>query len=94
MADEKKFLKKSPNCVDEYADAFGYSSSGEAPDRIGSIAFFKDVTLWPSDGGNDITIIRHNMATIRMPEPLMLKLAQFIVEQHERSISGQKSDEQ
>ncbi|WP_033645846.1 hypothetical protein [Serratia marcescens] len=83
--DEKDYIKKTNNCVDEYADAFGYSSFGYGLERTGSIAFFKHVAVWPSDGGTNVENIKLNMATIRMPESLMLDLARFIIEQHEKS---------
>ncbi|WP_060430780.1 hypothetical protein [Serratia marcescens] len=83
--DEKDYIKKTNNCVDEYADAFGYSSFGYGSDRTGSIAFFKHVSVWPLDGGTQVENIKLNMATIRMPESLMLDLARFIIEQHEKS---------
>lgn len=91
--DDKAFVKKMSNCVDEYADAFGYSSFGDENERIGSIAFFKHISLWPSDGSNEVVNVKHNLATIRMPEDLMLKLASFIIAQHEKSLKGNSSDE-
>lgn len=91
--DDKAFVKKTSNCIDEYADAFGYSSLGDGADRIGSIAFFKHVSQWPADGGTEVVNVKHNLATIRMPEELMLKLASFIIDQHDRSMRGNSSDE-
>lgn len=90
--DRENFVIKTNNCVDEYADSFGYSSAGEGSERMGSIAFFKHVTLWPVDGGNKVTNSKQNMATIRMSEDLMLKLAEFITDQYEQSKRGQLPD--
>lgn len=83
MTEEIKMIKKSTNCVDEYSDSFGYASFGD--DEFGymaSISFFKHVNEWPEDGSNNTLPIKYNMATIRMPENLALKLADFIYSQH------------
>lgn len=78
----KDLIKKTNNCVEAYSDSFGYSSFGEGEQRFGSISFFQHVTEWPADGGTDTENVKYNIATLRMPEDLMLKLAEFIVDQH------------
>lgn len=82
---DKELVKKTSNCVDAYSDSFGYSSFGEKGERYGSISFFQHVTEWASDGSTDTENIKYNIATLRMPEDLMLKLATFILDQYEKS---------
>ncbi|ELC6025243.1 hypothetical protein RJM76_000820, partial [Escherichia coli] len=57
----------------------------EDDDRLGSISFFQHVTEWGADGSNDTENVKYNIATIRMTEDLMLKLADFIRDQHDRA---------
>lgn len=83
---EKELVKKSSTCVDAYSDSFGYSSFGDRGERFGSISFFQHVTEWAENGGNDTENVKYNIATLRMPEDLMLKLAAFILEQHENAL--------
>lgn len=92
MAEEIKLVKKSAVHVDEYADAFGYTFYPGSPNKIGSISFFKIVTEWPEhpmsedDIKNIPTVLtRYNIATIKMSETHLLKLAQFILDQHKES---------
>ncbi|HHL3239328.1 TPA: hypothetical protein ACQ45K_003543 [Klebsiella variicola] len=80
----KELLKKSSSCLDAYSDSFGYSSFGEGGDRYGSISFFQHVTEWAADGSTDTENVKYNIATLRMPEELMVKLATFILEHHEK----------
>jgi hypothetical protein len=93
MSDDKiNLTKKASNCVDETADSFGYSSFGEGVNRIGSLSFFKQVVEWPDDSEiNDFdkvetSLIKYNIATIKMSESAMLRLAEFIIEQHTNSL--------
>lgn len=86
----KELIKKTNNCVDAYSDSFGYSSFGEGEQRFGSISFFQHVTEWGADGGNDTEQVKYNIATLRMPEELMLKLADFIRDQHDRAKTNEQ----
>ncbi|WP_313140176.1 hypothetical protein [Leclercia sp.] len=81
----KELIKKTNNCVDAYSDSFGYSSFGEGGQRFGSISFFQHVTEWRADGSTETENVKYNVATLRMPEELMLKLADFIIGQHENA---------
>ncbi|EDJ6152600.1 hypothetical protein GFF04_09000, partial [Salmonella enterica] len=58
---------------------------GDGSQRLGSISFFHNVTEWPVDENCDVENIKYNIATIRMPEELMLKLADFIRDQHDKA---------
>jgi hypothetical protein len=81
----KELIKKTNTCLDAYSDSFGYSSFGDENQRFGSISFFQHVTEWPADGDTDTENVKYNIATLRMPEDLMLKLAEFIVDQHKKA---------
>lgn len=83
----KELIKKSINCVDGYADSFGYASFGDGDQRLGSISFFQHVSEWPADGSTETENVKYNIATLRMPEDLMLKLAEFIIDQHNNTKS-------
>lgn len=78
----KELIKKASTCLDGYADSFGYASFGDGDQRIGSISFFQHVSEWPADGSTETEIVKYNIATLRMQEDLMLKLAEFIIDQH------------
>lgn len=90
---EKELIKKAPNCVDAYADAFGYSSFGDDLNRFGSISFFQHVSEWPADGSNNVEGVKYNIATLRMPEGMLLELARFIISQHENVKLKNSADE-
>lgn len=90
----KELIKKTHNCLDAYADSFGYASFGDGQERYGSISFFQHVSEWAADGSTDTENIKYNMATMRMPEDLMLKLAQFIIGQHENAKGMSAKNEQ
>ncbi|PWC10516.1 hypothetical protein [Brenneria corticis] len=96
MADDNQnLIKKAAVYVDENADAFGYASFGEGSGRLGSISFFKYVTEWPNTDQevNVPTVVtKYNMATIRMSEELMLKLAKFIIDQHENALAKEATE--
>ncbi|PAV02163.1 hypothetical protein CBG25_12400 [Arsenophonus sp. ENCA] len=81
--DNKIIFKESVSCTSQYADHFGYSSFGDIENRIGSISFFKHVTEWVDNEKTQLA--RETIANIRMPETLLLQLAKYILEQHERS---------
>ncbi|MBI0520774.1 hypothetical protein F6Q07_22110 [Pectobacterium parmentieri] len=92
---EENLIKKANHYVDEYADSFGYASFGNGEYRAGSISFFKSVTEWPNTEQEDnipTVVNKYNMATIRMSEDLMLKLARFIIEQHDKSKNNATSN--
>ncbi|MDZ9692649.1 hypothetical protein SND98_22765 [Escherichia coli] len=61
----KELVKKSNNCVDAYADSFGYSSFGDGSQRLGSISFFHNVTEWPVDESGDVENIKTNLSEAR-----------------------------
>ncbi|MDK9957315.1 hypothetical protein [Enterobacter hormaechei] len=79
----KLIYRDSSDALNEYADEFAYSSYGEADSRVGSIAFFKQVSDWVS--ANEIQPTRYQIANIRMSEKNLLELAHFILSQHELS---------
>lgn len=84
MSEEVKLIKKTNNCVDEYADSFGYSSFGsDESGYFSSLSFFKYVTEWSADESDTTHSIKYNLATIRIPEQLALQLADFIYQQHD-----------
>ncbi|ATF52950.1 hypothetical protein [Morganella morganii] len=89
MSENKINFKDNINCVNEYADHFGYSSYGNGDNRVGSIAFFKHATEWVNNTETELN--RYPIANIRMSEKALLELAQFIIEQHEASL-GDESD--
>ncbi|MEQ9869206.1 hypothetical protein ABRP77_07975 [Pectobacterium odoriferum] len=92
---EENLVKKANHHIDEYADSFGYASFGSGEYRTGSISFFKLVTEWPNTEQEDniqTVVNKYNMATIRMSEDLMLKLAKFIIDQHDKSKNNTPSN--
>lgn len=85
MSENNINFKDNINCINEYADHFGYSSFGNDESRMGSIAFFKHATEWVNSTETEVN--RYPIANIRMSEKALLELAQFIIEQHEASLS-------
>lgn len=88
MSESKINFKDNINCVNEYADHFGYSSFGEGANRMGSIAFFKHATEWVNN--TDTEVSRYPIANIRMAENALLELAKYIIQQHETSLENSK----
>ncbi|MDR5611357.1 MULTISPECIES: hypothetical protein [unclassified Arsenophonus] len=85
--DKRIIFKESADCISQYADHFGYSSFGDTKNRIGSISFFKHVIEWIDDENTRLT--RETIANIKMPEEQFLRLAEYIIEQREKSKNEQ-----
>ncbi|MFS1583578.1 MAG: hypothetical protein ACL7AY_13720 [Candidatus Arsenophonus phytopathogenicus] len=85
--DERITFKQNSDCISQYADHFGYSSFGDTGNRIGSISFFKHITEWVDNEKTQLS--RETIANIRMPEEQFLRLAEYILEQHEESKDNQ-----
>lgn len=82
--DDLSKFKQAPNVVNENVDNFGYASYGDIEhERFGAISFFKYVTEW--EDKNTTKQETYSVANIRMNETLLLQLARFIIEQHEKS---------
>uniref|UniRef100_A0A3B0MQA3 Uncharacterized protein n=1 Tax=Arsenophonus endosymbiont of Trialeurodes vaporariorum TaxID=235567 RepID=A0A3B0MQA3_9GAMM len=85
--EDEIIFKENTDCISQYADNFGYSSFGDTGNRIGSISFFKHITEWVDNEKTRLT--RETIANTRMPEGQILRLAEYILEQHGKSKNEQ-----